>query len=337
MKKTDMNAWKQEVLASRTRLAMPILTSLGFELTGTTLRQGATDCRVQALAIHALARRYPFAASPMMMDLSVEAEAFGARIKLSDDDVPVVIGSLLPDCSEVDSLVVPTLETGRIPQYLEAARLTAQSVADRPVFAGCIGPFSLAGRLLGMTEIMTEILVDPEGVLRLLEKCTGFLEIYMTAFIGTGVNGVIIAEPAAGLLSPKQCEEFSSAFVSRLVAAVQSRCFAVILHNCGNTGGQNRTMLSTGAWGLHLGNKNNLPRTLAELPSDVLVMGNIDPAGVFRLGTPEQVMAETARLLEATGDFPNFVISSGCDIPPLVPAANVDAFLDALNRYNAVR
>ncbi len=302
--KINMNAWKQAALSSRKRRALPILTSLGFGLTGKSIRDGATNSRAQADAIVALARRYEFAASPMMMDLSVEAEAFGAKIKLSEDEVPVVIGAVLHDCSEVAALAIPSLS---------------------------------AGRLLGLTEIMTEKLMDPDGILALLEKCTVFLETYLQAFAATGVNGVIIAEPAAGLLSPAQCDEFSSVFVRRLISKVQNEHFAVVLHNCGNTGGQNQSMLSTGAWGLHFGNKIDMVKTLAELPADMLLMGNIDPAGVFRMGMPEQVLAETTRLLEATAAYPNFIISSGCDIPPLVPEANVDAFELALMRFNAGR
>jgi uroporphyrinogen decarboxylase len=335
--KIDMRQWKGEALSSRARLALPILTNLGFDQTGATIRQGATDARIQARAIQALAESYRFAASPMMMDLSVEAEAFGARIRLSDTEVPVVVGALLQDTSEVEGLAVPTMAAGRLPHYLEAARLAAAAVTDRPVLAGCIGPFSLAGRLFGMTEIMTEMLVDPEGIMALLEKCTAFLGGYLEAFKGTGVNGIIMAEPAAGLLSPAQCDEFSSAFVTRLVRQVQDDHFAVILHNCGNTGGQNRSMLATGAWGLHFGNRNDLPRTLAELPRDVLVMGNVDPAGMFRMGSTEQIGAATHALLEATAAWPNFILSSGCDIPPQTPAANVDAFQAALDRFNAGR
>ena len=333
----QMQDWKREVLASRTRQAMPILTSLGFDLNGTTIRAGASDSRVQARAVQTLARAYRFAASPMMMDLSVEAEAFGATIRLSDIEVPVVVGSRLQDCSEVAGLEVPGLQAGRLPKYLEAARLVAGAISDRPVFAGCIGPFSLAGRLFGMTEIMTEMLMDPEGILALLEKCTAFLGDYLEAFVATGVNGIIMAEPAAGLLSPAQCDAFSSAFVARLVRRVQTDHFAVILHNCGNNGGQNRSMLSTGAWGLHFGNRLDLPAALAELPRDVLVMGNVDPAGLFKMGTPEQIGAATTGLLAATAQYPNFVLSSGCDIPPLTPAANVDAFQAALARFNAGR
>ena len=262
-----------------------------------------------------------------------EAEAFGARIKLSDDEVPVVIGAVLQDCSEVEALAIPSLDTGRIPLYLEAARMAAAEVTDRPVFAGCIGPFSLAGRLFGMTEIMTEMLMDPDGIQLLLEKCTAFLETYLQAFAETGVNGVIIAEPAAGLLSPAQCDEFSSVFVRRLIAKVQNEHFAVVLHNCGNTGGQNQSMLSTGAWGLHFGNKNDMGKTLAELPRDVLLMGNVDPAGAFRMGTPADVLATTTQLLEATAAYPNFILSSGCDIPPLSSWDNIRAFFKAVSDY----
>lgn len=50
-----------------------------------------------------------------------------------------------------------------------------------------------------------------------------------------GSNGIIIAEPATGLLSPAQCDEFSSQYVKRIVEAVQDDYFLVILHNCGNT------------------------------------------------------------------------------------------------------
>ena len=62
-------------------------------------------------------------------------------------------------------------------------------------------------------------------------------------------------------------------------------------------------------------------------------MGNIDPAGQFRNGTPESVKAETIRLMEKCASYPNFVPSSGCDIPPLSSWDNIMAFFDGLNEY----
>ena len=88
------------------------------------------------------------------MDLTVEAEAFGAEIVFPENEVPSVVGRLLNDEEAIDKLEIPALNKGRIPQYLKANMLAAKTITDRPVFAGCIGPYSLAGRLYDMSEVM---------------------------------------------------------------------------------------------------------------------------------------------------------------------------------------
>ena len=69
------------------------------------------------------------------------------------------------------------------------------------------------------------------------------------------------------------------------------------------------------------------------MPGDVLTMGNVDPAGQLRLGTPESVRNATLELLEKCCGYPNFVISSGCDIPPATPWENIEAFFDAVKEF----
>ncbi len=61
-------------------------------------------------------------------------------------------------------------------------------LTDRPVLAGIIGPFSLAGRLLDMTEIMIMTYEDPEVVETVLEKATEFLIKYAQAFKEAGAT-----------------------------------------------------------------------------------------------------------------------------------------------------
>jgi hypothetical protein len=76
---------------------------------------------------------------------------------------------------------------------------------------------------------------------------------------------------------------------------------------------------------------------LRECPSDVWVMGNLDPVGVFRVLTPEDVFARTEELLTCTGEYANFIISTGCDTPPEVPFDNIQAFYLAVEKYNKGR
>ena len=144
----------------------------------------------------------------------------------------------------------------------------------------------------------------------------------------------MMAEPAAGLLSNKDCMTFSSDYVRRIVDHLQDEGFIIILHNCGNTGHCTKAMTSTGAAAYHFGNKCRMDEVIKEVPPTALAMGNIDPVSLFKDGTPERMQEAVTDLLERMKDYPNFVLSSGCDTPPQTPIANIDAFFQALNDYN---
>jgi uroporphyrinogen decarboxylase len=92
-------------------------------------------------------------------------------------------------------------------------------------------------------------------------------------------------------------------------------------------------LLSIGAAAYHFGNSIDLKEMLDKFPSDIPVMGNVDPAGILRMGTPETVRAKTSELLGKCAGYPNFAVSSGCDIPPMTPWANLDAFFAAVEEH----
>lgn len=334
MSKRNMKEWINEIILMKEVVAMPIMTHPGIEMIGKTVRDAVTDGQVHYEAIKALCDKYPTATATVIMDLTVEAEAFGAEIVFPVNEVPSVTGRLLADDAAIEALEVPALNKGRIAQYLKANMLAARTITDRPVFAGCIGPYSLAGRLYDMSEIMMLIYINPEAANRLLRKCTDFIIRYCMALKATGVNGVVMAEPAAGLLSNDDCEQYSSVFVKEIVEKVQDDNFIVILHNCGNTGHCTQAMVTTGAAAYHFGNKIDMVEALREVPADALAMGNLDPVSIFKSSTPEEVKKATLNLLEATKVYPNFVLSSGCDTPPHTPFKNIDAFFAALEEFN---
>ena len=323
-----------DVIQRKEVTALPVMTHPGIESNGNTVRQAVSNGRVHYEAVLSLSQRYPTIAAATIMDLTTEAEAFGAEIAFSDEAVPAVVGHPLTSLEAIEKLEVPSLSAGRIPQYLKANLLAARNITDRPVFAGCIGPFSLAGRLYDMSELMMLIYEHPDAAHQLLSKCTQFIKKFCQALKETGVGGVMMAEPAAGLMSDKDCQTFSSDYVRYIVNEVQSDDFLVILHNCGNTGHCTRAMVATGAAAYHFGNKCLMEEVIREVPPTALAMGNIDPVSVFKDGTPEQMHQTVLDLLEKMRNYPNFVLSSGCDTPPHTPMANVDAFFEALNEWN---
>lgn len=301
--KRNMRQWMANVIQRKVVTAMPVMTHPGIECNGNTVRQAVSNGRVHYEAVLSLSQRYPTVAAATIMDLTVEAEAFGAEIAFSNEAVPAVVGHPLAYVDAISSLEVPSLSTGRIPAYLKANLLAARNITDRPVFAGCIGPFSLAGRLYDMSELMVLIYEHPDAAHQLLSKCTMFIKKYCQALKLTGVGGVMMAEPAAGLLSDEDCRTFSSDYVRYIVEQVQSDDFLLILHNCGNTGHCTSAMVSTGAAAYHFGNKCRMEEVIRDVPPTALAMGNIDPVSVFKNGTPELMRQTVIGLLEKMKDY----------------------------------
>jgi uroporphyrinogen decarboxylase len=264
------------------------------------------------------------------MDLSAEAEAFGCEIQMAENEVPTVTGRLVTSLESAQTLPVPSPGAARTEVYLDTVRLLTQ-LPDRPlVLAGCIGPFSLAGRLAGLSEICELSLTEPALVHLLVEKSAAFLTTYVQAFKSAGADGVLMAEPAAGLLSPRGLSAFSSAYIKRIVEATEDSQFAVVLHNCAARLTHLSAVIDSGASIFHFGAPMDLVSALAKVPEDVVLCGNLDPISLFVQASPVELARATSLLLEATAAHRNFIISSGCDVPQAAPPANFDTFFDTV-------
>ena len=316
-------------------LALPLLSFPSAQLVGANVYEFTHDAVLQAKGILEVARRTDAAAAVCMMDLSVEAEAFGCTIKSEADEVPTVTGILVSDEEEAKALSVPAVGAARTGLYIDAARLAKEKLHeagmdDRPILAGIIGPFSLAGRLMDVSEALACCIADEDFVYAVLEKTTPFLIEYARAYKATGVDGIVVAEPLAGLLSPALEREFSAPYVKQIIDAVQDENFIVIYHNCGpHTPQMTESLYANGAAAYHFGDAVDLCELLEKMPSDRPVMGNISPTARFAGGTPEEMYRETMALIGRARKYPNFVLSSGCDIPKHASWENIDAFFRA--------
>ena len=330
----NMKKWKEDIIMTPKKKAMPVLSFPCVQLMGITVKQLISDSTFQAAGMKKIYERTDSLASLSMMDLSVEAEAFGSEIRKADDEVPTVIGRILNNADDAEKLKVPDVYSGRTSSYIKAIETAAGEIKDRPVLAGVIGPFSLAGRLMDMSEIMVNCYEDPDFVHKALEKTTAFITNYIKEFKKAGANGVVMAEPAAGLLSPALVDEFSSRYVKEIVSHVKDDDFAFVYHNCGpNTPLMIPSLVDIGADAYHFGDAIKMAQVIDKMPENVLVMGNVSPSAQFRNGTPESIYAVTTELLKENSKYRNFVISSGCDIPPMSPWKNIDSFFTAVKDF----
>lgn len=330
----DMKKWIESLRQKGSYKCMPILTFPCVSLLGCSVKDIVTNSELQAKGMKAISDRAMASACVSFMDLSVEAEAFGSSVRFSDDEVPVVTDAIVSEIDDIEALRVPEVGDGRTGVYVEAIRQACKLIKDRPVLAGAIGPFSLAGRLNDVSEIMVNCYDDPDLVHAIMAKVTPFIISYINAFKAVGANGVLLAEPLTGLMSKDMATEFSEPYVKQIADAVQDDNFVVVYHNCGNNAyGMIDSILRTGCAAYHFGNAVSMLDILHSVPSDVVVMGNIDPASQFCNGTPESIAAATQELLEQCTPYDNFVVSSGCDIPPQTPWENIDSFFRTVENF----
>ena len=309
---------------------IPILSFPSTQLLGITVKELLDSPEVQVKGMKTILDRCNMGASLNMMDLSVEAEAFGCEIVFKDDDVPTVKKGIINDIMDAENIVVPTVGKGRTAICIEGIRIAKEEIKDIPVFCGVIGPYSLAGRLFDMTELMMECYDSPDEVKTLLSKATEFIINYILEFKKAGADGVIMAEPAAGLLSPSLNAEFSAPYVKEIIEKVNDENFVICYHNCGDAiGDMTDEIKEYGADIYHFGNAVPLIKMLPEMPADTIVMGNIDPV-LFTTATPEQIKESVKALYEECKDYKNFMISSGCDIPAKAKWENIDAYFQAV-------
>ena len=327
----NMYEWVAQTIASKEKKALPVLSFPAIQKLNISVQDIVKDSDKQAEGIKLIADHFDTAAAVSYMDLSVEAEAFGSEIRYSENEVPTVVGHIIESMEEAQALKVPEIGAGRTGSNIEAMKKAASLITDRPLFAGIIGPFSLAGRLLDVTEAMMYCFDEPEMVHEVLGKVTEFLINYCKAYKETGVSGVVMAEPLAGLLSEDLAQEFSAEYVKKIVDAVQDETFLIVYHNCGNSAIHTAdTIVNNGCKMFHFGNAIDMAEMMEHIPKDCIAMGNVDPATQFKNGTPESVYEQTKQVLKACAGYDNFVISSGCDIPPTSPWENIEAFFRAV-------
>ena len=314
---------------------MPILSFPSAQLLGVSVSELLKTPEMQANGMQAVSERCPISASVSMMDLSVEAEAFGAEVRFFENEVPVVIKGIMDDIEQAADIAVPAIGAGRTALYADAVRKAKEKITDIPVFCGCIGPYSLASRLFDMTELMYACFDDEENTALLLEKATQFIIAYIKAMKAAGADGVVLAEPVAGMLSPNLAKRFSDPFVTRIFEAVGDESFVTVYHNCGNAiGNMKENLAKLPADVFHFGNAVKLSELLPAFSADTLVMGNIDPV-LFKNGTPEEIAKQVKAVLEECSSFENFILSSGCDIPADARWENLDAYFKTVGEFYA--
>lgn len=313
------------------RKVVPLMAFPGVQLSKYSVRQILFNSKAQVETSRTLAERFKPDALFQVMDLSVEANALGLQVRFplnespSVEDHPVKSPDDLEQFSRID-----ILKDGRIMAFLEAMREMKETI-DMPIGGYVIGPFTLAGRMMGESEAAMAAIDDPSGLEQIVEFATERILRYGKALVSAGADMIAILEPTGVILSPDQFRQFSGKYVKRILDGLDTMG---ILHICGDSNHIIPYMCETGAQGLSLDSDVDLPKAIELLPEDVVMIGNLDPVACVAQSTAEEVREASLQLLESMSKYPNFIFSTGCDLPPETPLENIRAMIEACRQHS---
>ncbi len=186
--------------------------------------------------------------------------------------------------------------------------------------------------MMGADDTVISTVLDPDALHRLCHFTTERIQEYVQLLLAAGADVICILEPTAVMLSPEQFAAFSAVYIHHITTSFKYSRASFVYHTCGNTMHLVEKMARAGVHGISLDSADtgvDLAAVAARVPEDVAVIGNISPATTMRFGTAEDVRREVNALLEQMRPWPNFILSTGCDLPQETPLANIQAFMEA--------
>ncbi len=319
----------QQTKSRGCRLSAPLMGFPGAKLTGTSVKENLCDSTKQLASLLSLAARVEPDIVMPMMDLSIECETLGLPISFPENESPTVETHPIRSSLDLQTLKPFQVEQGRVQVFLDTVA-GLKKHTDAAVCAYVCGPFTLAGLLMGATEILMASYDDPQGVKEIISFCGDFVETYSKALEAHGADYICILDPTAVMLSPDTFAEFAGNYVEKVVGGLN---IPSILHICGNTTHLIGKMVDTGVQGLSLDMDVDIGEILKIVPESVVIMGNIDSKNLMPSGSPQAIESETENLLRLTKSFDNFIPSTGCDLPPETPIENIVAFSTTVKQW----
>lgn len=218
---------------------------------------------------------------------------------------------------------------GRIPLVTQAIRYLKEEVSDQVAIGSWVlGPYTLAGQLVDLSNLAKAAFKKTEMVSRLLDHLATVLIEIIRIYRATGANYITVREMGDGpdILNPQMFESLVRPHLVRIFSEIES---PKVLHICGDTNAIVDQMALCGTDVISIEKKNDVAETRRKLGPDILIFVEIDAYGVLLQDKPEDV----EKAVEQATDRGVNAIWPGCDIWPTLPRENMLALMAAPRKY----
>jgi len=266
------------------------------------------------------------------------ASALGGRIKFREMGAPDLEAHLINTEEDVQKLDISRIDADEVINTVKKAlKVTKTRIgAEYVVTMTAWGPYTLGARLVGEETMMKATFKNPAFVEKVVDFATRLLIHLYEPLVNDGTLEVIsLADPTASgdLISRKQFEKFALPYLKKFTDWAKSKNVHTLVHICGNTTDRLDLFPLTGASCISLDHKTDIAKAKEALHGKMCFGGNVDPVKIMLNGTVQDVENACSDIIKAAGADGGFVLMPGCDIPPTVPYANIQKFIQVAHEW----
>lgn len=267
--------------------------------------------------------------------MCTEPSAFGARCIFPLNEFPHA-HKIINTADDIDLLPEPNPKTdGLLPFVLNRLKLAQpkiEAAGHKIRFAVARGPLNIASFLMGTTEFLTIMMMQPEKAELLLKKVTSYLKSWLNLQMETfpSIDGIFLLDDIIGFMGEQEFRTFGLPYFKELYDVNVSVKF---LHNDAPCKVSAPFLPEMGVNLFNMGFDISLNELKSLTQNKVTLLGNIPPRDVLANGSPQEVSTATVQLLDSLKDKSNIILSCGGGMPPDVKSENICAFLDAIKNY----
>jgi uroporphyrinogen decarboxylase len=283
--------------------------------------------------------RYGFDAAILFSDILTIPHAMKLGLEFEAGEGPT-IARPVRSSADIDQLFVPDPHQD-LRYVVDAVALIRRELGGRVPLIGFAGsPWTVAtymvegGGSKTFARIKRMMYEAPRELHRLLDILARTTALYLNAQVAAGAQAVMIFDTWGGTLTPSQYEEFSLAYMSRIVAELTREADGRRVPNILFTKGGGAWLAKIAASGCDACGVDwttDLSAARQAVANRVALQGNLDPSALF---APLDVLRrETLRVLESFGAGPGHVFNLGHGITPEVDPAQVAVLVDTVKNY----
>lgn len=267
--------------------------------------------------------RYQPDGIPIVFDLQLEAEILGCDLRWAADGPPCVISHPLENRS-FERLPLPTARSGRIPLIMKTVDRLKAKHPEVALLGLITGPLTLATHLKG-TELLTQMILEPEAVEVVIAFCIEVAEIMASLYAEKDVELIAVVDPMISQIAPRTFKRFLLDPYQRLFERIRSMGSLSASFVCGDARKNLSVISETKPDSLFV--DENVP--LAQLrdcakAAGISFGGNIPLAQVLFSGSPEQCQLSAAKCIYESGGR-GHILAPGCDLLYATPERNLAA------------